>query len=52
MSINYELAQSIELYSLQNQDYDLLSYAVEMGNIESKVLADLELSAQSLFGGN
>ncbi|MCU0444571.1 MAG: Uma2 family endonuclease [Microscillaceae bacterium] len=42
-------AQSIEVYIWQNGDYDLLTYAVEGGKIESKVLAGLSLSAQELF---
>jgi predicted GTPase len=33
----------------QNGDYDLLTYAIEEGKIESKVLAGLSLSAQELF---
>jgi Uma2 family endonuclease len=42
-------AQSIEIYVLNNQEYDLLNYAIEGGTIESKVLQGLNIIAQSLF---
>ena len=42
-------AHALEVYVYQDQDYDLLSYAVEEGNIESQILQGFSLSIKELF---
>lgn len=43
--------QSIEVYRHQNGDYDLVSFAVEAGEITSSVLEGLSLEIASVFRG-
>lgn len=40
---------AVEVYSWNNGDFDLVSYAVESGKIESVVLKGLEISAEMIF---
>ncbi|MGB3779047.1 MAG: Uma2 family endonuclease [Tunicatimonas sp.] len=42
--------QSIEVYQHQNNDYDLVSFAVEEGEITSPVLEGFSLNVKELFG--
>lgn len=42
--------QSIEVYQYQNGDYDLASFAVEAGEINSSVLEGLVLEVSTVFG--
>ena len=42
--------QSIEVYQLQNNEYDLASFAVEEGEITSQVLEGFSLNVKGLFG--
>ena len=42
--------QSIEVYQLQNNEYDLASFAVEEGEINSLVLEGFSLNVKPLFG--
>ena len=41
--------QSIEVYQYQNGDYDLVSFAVEVGEINSSVLAGLVIEVNTAF---
>lgn len=41
--------QSIEVYQLKNNEYDLASFAVEEGEITSEVLPGLSLAVTSIF---
>lgn len=41
--------QSIEVYQLKNNEYDLASFAVEEGEIMSEVLPGLSLAVTSIF---
>jgi len=42
-------SQTVEIYVLQNGDYDLVSYAVEKGEVESQVLTALRVEAADIF---
>ena len=42
--------QSIEVYRHQNNDYDLVAFAVEEGEITSQVLEGFSLNVKGLFG--
>jgi Uma2 family endonuclease len=41
--------QSIEVYTLQNDKYELFSFGVEKGNVQSTVLAGLEIEVSEIF---
>ena len=42
-------SQVIEVYALQNGDYDLVSFALEIGEVESKVLSGLKVDVAQVF---
>lgn len=41
--------QAIEVYSLENDDYTMTSFAIEKGEIESKVLEGFKMDIVSIF---
>ena len=43
-------SQTLELYSLQDGEYDLNSFATETGEVESQVLAGFTVTVEEVFG--
>lgn len=41
--------ESVEIYTLQDEKYELYSFGIEKGNLQSKLLSDLELELNEIF---
>jgi Uma2 family endonuclease len=41
--------ESIEIYTLQEQKYELFSFGIEKGNLQSKILTELALEVSEIF---